>query len=187
MGERAMFRRVYFSCFVLAGALLTTSAIAADDLHMCIYESGEVSVEACNRAINSGRYQGIDLANAYINRGAEMIAKKEYDHAISDENIAIKMFPSGTLAYTNRGRAYQEKGDFKRALADFTIAIDHDRENPSAYNNRASLREQMGDRKGAIADLRRALASKPRKGKFVNAEADFKWARRNLDRLSKQP
>ena len=57
--------RVYFSCFLLAGALLSTAATAADDLHMCIYENGDVAIEACNRAINSGRYQGIDLANAY--------------------------------------------------------------------------------------------------------------------------
>jgi len=186
-GGRAMFQRVYVSCFVLAGALLSTSAIAADDLHMCIYETGEVAIEACNRAINSGRYQGIDLANAYINRGAEFIRKRDLDRGISDENTAIKMFPQSTLAYTNRGRAYQLKGDLKRALADFTTAINHDRENPSAYINRASVRDQQGDRKSAIADLKRAMVSKPRKGKFVNVENDFKRARAYLDRLSKKP
>ncbi len=66
--------RIYFSCFLLAGALLSTGAAADDDLHMCIYENGDGSIEACNRAINSGRYSGVDLANAYINRAAELIA-----------------------------------------------------------------------------------------------------------------
>src|SRR5665213_2626338 len=143
--------RIYFSCFLLAGALLSTGAAAEDDLHMCIYENGDVAIEACNRAINSGRYQGVDLANAYINRAAELIAKKDYDRGISDSNTAIKLFPQSTLAFTNRGRAYQLKGDLKRALADFTVAISHDPENPSAYINRALLREQQGDRNGAIA------------------------------------
>jgi tetratricopeptide (TPR) repeat protein len=182
-----MFQRVYFSCFVLAGALLSTSAIAADDLHMCIYEHGDVAIEACNRAINSGRYQGVDLANAYSNRAAEMIVKKDYDRAISDSSMAIKLLPQSTLAFNNRGRAYQLKGDLKRALADFTIAINHDRENPTAYINRASVHDQQGDKKSAIADLKRALASKPKKGKFVNVEAAFKRARDYLDRLTKKP
>jgi len=182
-----MLRRASVVCCLSTGVLLATGAIAADDLHMCIYENGDVAIEACNRAINSGRYQNVDLANAYINRGAELIKKKDYDRAISDENTAIKLFPQSTLAHTNRGRAYQLKGDLNRALADFSKAISFDRENPSAYINRASVREQQGDRKGAIADLKRALASKPRKGKFVNVEGDFKRARDYLERLSKTP
>jgi tetratricopeptide (TPR) repeat protein len=178
-------RGAVFSSVLLKAALLNASAEAADDLHMCIYENGDVAIEACNRAINSGRYQGVDLANAYINRAAELIAKKEYDRGITDTNVAIKLFPKSTLAYTNRGRAYQLKGDLTHALADFTVAISHDKENPSAYINRALVREQQGDKKGAIADLKRAIASKPRKGKFVNVDADFKRARENLARLSK--
>ena len=122
---------------------------------MCIYQNGDVSIEACNRAINSGRYSGVDLANAYINRAAELIVKKEYDRGISDTDVAIKLFPQSTLAYTNRGRAYQLKGDLKRAFADYSVAISHDPENPAAYINRASVREQQGDIKGAIADLKR--------------------------------
>ncbi len=78
------------------------------------------------------------------------------------------------------------KGDFKRAFADYGVAISRDRENPSAYNNRAMARYKMGDRKGAIADLRRALAAKPRKGKFVNEQADKQFARENLARLLKE-
>ncbi len=178
--------RIFFSSILLAGALAATSVRAADDLHMCIYESGDVAIEACNRAINSGRYSGTDLANAYINRGAEMIQKKDYDRGISDENTAIKLFPQSTLAHTNRGRAYQMKGDLARALADFSKAISFDRENPSAYVNRATVLEQQGNRKGAIADLKRALACKPIKGKFVNVESDFKRARDLLATLSKK-
>ena len=181
-----MLRRVFVSSFLLAGALLTTSALAADDLHMCIHESGDVAIEACNRAINSGRYSGVDLANAYVNRAAEMIRKGDYDRGISDANMSIRLFPNGTLSYTNRGRAYEMKGDLKRAIADFGVAISHDRENPSAYINRAVAREKMGDRKGAIADLKSALAAKPRKGKFVNEQADKRYARENLARLLKK-
>jgi tetratricopeptide (TPR) repeat protein len=115
-----------------------------------------------------------------------MISKGEYDRAISDANLSIELFPNGTLSYTNRGRAYEMKGGLKRAVADFGVAINYDRENPSAYNNRVVAREKMDDRKGAIADLKRALAAKPRKGKFVNEQADKKYAKENLDRLMKE-
>jgi tetratricopeptide (TPR) repeat protein len=179
-------KKIAISYCLLGGVPFATNAAAADDLHMCIYETGDVSIEACNRAINSGRYQGVDLANAYINRAAEWITKKDYDRSILDSNTAIKLFPQSTLAYTNRGRAYQFKGDLKRAFDDFSVAIRHDRENPAAYINRASVRDKQGDRKGAIADLQRALASKPRKGKFVNVESDFKRARAYLDELAKR-
>jgi tetratricopeptide (TPR) repeat protein len=66
-----------------------------------------VAIEACNRAINSGQYHDVDLANAYMNRGAEFLRKREYDRTIADANASIKLFPTGTLAYNNRGRAYQ--------------------------------------------------------------------------------
>jgi tetratricopeptide (TPR) repeat protein len=65
------------------------------------------------------------------------------------------------------------KGDLKNALADFNVATSHDHENPSAYINRASVYDQQGNRKTAIADLKRALACKPSKDKFVDVESDF--------------
>lgn len=180
-----MLRGTAFSGVLLAAGLFSAGANAADDLQMCIYENGDVAIEACNRAINSGRYQGADLANAYTNRAAEMISKKDYDRAITDASTSIKLLPKGTLAYNNRGRAYQLKGDLKRALTDFSVAINHDKENPSAYINRASVYEAQGDKAAAIRDLKRALASKPTKGKFVNVEGDFTRAREYLARLSK--
>ena len=180
-----MSRKKFFCIFLLAAICFAGGASAADDLHMCIYENGDVAIEACNRAINSGRYQGGDLADAYSNRAAEMITKKEYDRAISDATTAIKLLPTGTLSFNNRGRAYQLKGDLKSALADYSVAISHDKENPSAYINRATVREAQGDKQGAIADLKRALASKPAKGKFVDVEGDFKRSRAYLERLTK--
>ena len=173
-----------FSGFLLLGVLLATGA-AADDLKTCIYESGDVALEACNRAINSGRYSGVDLSNAYMNRGAEWLKKGNYDRAIADSTTTIKLFPKATIAYENRGLAWKIKGDFKKALADYSAAIRNDPENPGPYIKRASLREEQGDRAGAIADLRRALATKPDKSKFVNVERFYGQAREALERLSK--
>jgi len=167
------------------GSLIASPALA-DDLHTCIYESGETALQACTRAINSGDYKGVDLANAYINRGAEWLRKDDYDRAIADSTQALKLFPDSTLAHSNRGLAWKMKGDLTQALADYSEAIRIDPDNPAAYLNRADIREAQGDRQGAIDDLKRALAAKPRKGKFVNVESYYQQAREALERLSKQ-
>ncbi|MBS0243764.1 MAG: hypothetical protein JSS20_16430 [Proteobacteria bacterium] len=181
MGHQ-MFLKRYFAAVSLAGALITTAA-KADDLKMCIYENGDVAIEACNRAINSGQYSGTDLANAYINRGAEWLHKKDYDRCISDENVALKLYPKSTLAYNARASCKAGKGNFEAALADATSAIEIDRNNPGAYNTRASFREKNGDIKGARADYQSALKTKPREGKFRDVDTQLKIARESLARL----
>ena len=169
---------------VLGGLL--ASAASADELHTCIYDSSDIALQACTRAINSGEYKGVDLANAYINRGAEWLRKEDYDRAIADSTEALKLFPESTLAHNNRGLAWKHKGDLDRALADYSEAIRIDPDNPGAYINRAAIREQQGDKRGAIDDLKKALAAKPRKGKFVDVERYYQQAREALERLSNQ-
>ena len=51
---------------LLAGAV---TALAATDPEICLDDSGDVAIEACNRVINSGRYSTEEVATAYINRG----------------------------------------------------------------------------------------------------------------------
>ena len=65
----------YRACIVASGALLLTgmseSRAAADDAKICAYQSGDVAIAACTRAIKSGKYRGYELAIKYLNRGAE--------------------------------------------------------------------------------------------------------------------
>ena len=60
---------------------------------------------------------------AYHNRGFAYGAKGDYDHAIVEYGVAIRIAPKYANAYYNRGRAYRAKGDNDRAIADFKEAI----------------------------------------------------------------
>jgi hypothetical protein len=60
----------------------TTAAAAADDRATCTQASGEVALAACDRAIASGQYKGVDLARLHTNRGVERKRKGDLDGAI---------------------------------------------------------------------------------------------------------
>jgi len=49
--------------------------------------------------------------------------KGEYDKAIQDLDLAIKLKPDYARAFRNRGDAYRGKGDRDRAIADYKQAL----------------------------------------------------------------
>jgi tetratricopeptide (TPR) repeat protein len=158
----------------LTGAILLTALLAgtaaADDRDVCRVDSGDVAIEACNRVINSGRYSGRDLVDAYINRGQEYYLKKDYDRAISDASQAIRVDgKTAILAYGNRGNARSVKGEMDKAIGDYTRALRLDGNYTAALTGRGMEWEKKGDTKRAIADYRAAL-------KLPQKYQDGKWA-----------
>jgi tetratricopeptide (TPR) repeat protein len=81
-----------FVAGALCGAL---PAIAGpnEDNQACSKESGDVAIAACNRAINSRRFSGHALAIIYDNRGVEYYNKQDWDRAIADFSMTIKIDP----------------------------------------------------------------------------------------------
>ena len=43
----------------------------------------------------------------------------EYDKAIEDFSVAIRLDPNYALSYENRARAYENTGDYARAIPDY--------------------------------------------------------------------
>ncbi len=60
---------------------------------------------------------------AYYGRGLSYYNKKDYDRAIADYNLAIKLDPNYTLAYYGRGFVYKSKGKKDKAIEDFNKFI----------------------------------------------------------------
>ncbi len=73
--------------FLLAALfVLASTHVRAEDADNCVKTSGDVRITACTRAVESGRWQGTDLAWAYNNRGVVKQAKGDLDGAIADYN-----------------------------------------------------------------------------------------------------
>ena len=103
-----------------------------------------------------------DLPGAYRiyhNRGVEFIYADEYDLAIKDLTLAIKLQPNWPFSPNNLGTAYLKKGDWRAAADAFTQAIEiAERKKMGVssrpYFGRAMAFEAMGEIEKAREDYR---------------------------------
>jgi tetratricopeptide (TPR) repeat protein len=122
----------------------------------------DTHIAGCTRAIQSGQYQGADLAWAYNNRGLAWRAKGDTDRAIADYNEAIRLDPKVAPPFNNCGLAWRAKGDLERAMADYNEAIRIDPKYAPPYINRGKARGDNGELDRAIADYDEAIRVDPK-------------------------
>ncbi len=80
----------------------------------------------------------------------------DFDRAIAEYSIAIKVDPTRTESYVKRGLAWSQKGDYARAIADFDRALKLDPTLATAYDSRGVVLAARGDHEAAVADFDRA-------------------------------
>lgn len=109
-----------------------------------------------------------DNAEAYYDRGNARSSCDDYEGAIADFTMALKIglrFREAITAYGNRGMARVKSGDMDGAIGDFSEIIKRKPNNKrllcSAYRNRASVKERKGDSEGASGDRKMALLLSP--------------------------
>jgi tetratricopeptide (TPR) repeat protein len=159
---------------------------AADDSKICAKESGEIAIEACSRAIKSGRYKGRDLARQYMYRGVEQGLKKDYDLALADYGEALRIDKKHSDAFYNRCVLYNVKEDYDRALADCSQAVkfgpspnaraatsdgrlENDRARSDYYSERGFAYLKKNDSDRAILDLDNAIRLNPDNGRALKS------------------
>jgi WD40 repeat protein len=75
------------------------------DFNTCRNGAGEVAIEACTRAIETGGYKDNNLAVLYNTRGNAHVAKGDLNDAVADYSEAIRLDPKFSVAeYQNYGR-----------------------------------------------------------------------------------
>src|ERR1700731_2809285 len=136
----------------LATLIAISSPALADhqsDLEQCKFigeiSKADLSIAACDRALNDPRMTGPSRAIALSNRCGWWWAKKDPDRALSDCNEAIQLDRTYAAAYVNRGNAYLNKADASHAFADFNEAIQLDPKNAWAHTARGNLYKNKGD------------------------------------------
>jgi tetratricopeptide (TPR) repeat protein len=119
------------------------------------------AIRLYSRAIESGDLSQDDLASAHESRGYAYDHKGQYDEAIADYDVAIRLKPDDAWAYSNRGNAYNKKGEHDRAIADFDTAIRLKPDDAGLYTNRGNAFSVKGQQDRAITDYDAAIRLKP--------------------------
>ena len=193
-----MTRIVGFAGYVSAAALFlvvwtgTAQADFSQEVRRCDFGGGhpDIQIAACTRNIESGRFNGRNLAVAFSNRALAYKKKGQWDRAIGDYDEAIRLKPDFVFALNNRGNAYYGKGHFNRAIKDYDEAIRLKPDFSEAFSNRGNVYRKKGQIVRAIKDYNKAIHLNPddakvfadrglayeKKGELTQALRDFKKA-----------
>jgi tetratricopeptide (TPR) repeat protein len=136
---------LFASTMSVSAATNDAAAEPAVDVAPCATAIAEADddrvIARCGALIDNGKTLHADRAKALVARGAAFARRDQIDHAIADDDVALKLDPGADL-FNARGELHRRKGDRPRAVADFTAAL---RLNPwhevARANNRALARE----------------------------------------------
>jgi len=108
------------------------------------------------------RNRGSYLVNkSAYDLGEKKIAENEYDRALEDFNISIKMSPTNAKVFINRANIYGLKSKFDLSLSDYSKAIELDKSDAQTFFNRAITYSIMKQFDKAVADYTTALIIRP--------------------------
>ena len=116
-------------------------------------------------------------AESSFNSGIARHKSGQFDAAVEDFDIAIRLRPNFTDAYNNRGVAKHKLGQYDGAVADFDVAIRLRPDFADAYNNRGNAKHDLGQYDAAIADFDVAIRLRP---SFTDAYNSRGIAKREL-------
>ena len=164
----------HFACLVAAGPLLLSATFEAraapDDVRICAKETGDAAIDACSRAIKSGRYRGRDLARQYLYRGAERRAKEDYDLALSDFGEAAKIDNKYADAFYNRCVIFNLRKEYDRAVTECSQAV---KLGPSPNATAAVGGERLGNERTTSDYYSERGFAHLRKDDYVHAMVDL--------------
>lgn len=138
--------------------LLSPAPAAAGMIEDCVQSADRaLQIAACTQAIDSGRWEGAELAWAYGNRGNAHQAQRDPANAVADYTRALELDPDFALTWHNRGLVFAALGDFERAIADYGQALARDPEFGAAWGSRGVANRELGRFEAALGDLNRAI------------------------------
>jgi tetratricopeptide (TPR) repeat protein len=108
------------------------------------------------------------------NRGLSFESINDFNSAMRDYNLALRLNDDYAEAYSNRGNLHRRFGRHAEAIADYDMALRNSHSQPKyVFVWQGMSLEALGKRREAMDAFRRALALDP----------DFKLAKSHLDRL----
>jgi tetratricopeptide (TPR) repeat protein len=94
----------------------------------------------------------------YLQRGRELLEKREYVEALVNLNRAIELDPSQAAAYYLRGNIKDNFEDRHGAMKDYNLAIEKNPKLGDAFFARGNVKMALQDYYGAVDDYTAAIA-----------------------------
>ena len=156
---------LYHKLFKLLLIVCTALSIWFAHERVKVWKDSDVLwTDAINKYPSSEAYRnrGSYLVNkvAY-DLGKKKVAENEFDRALEDFNISIKMSSDNAKVYINRANIYGLKSRFDLALSDYSHAIALDKTDAQTYFNRAITYSIMKQFDKAAEDYTTALTLNP--------------------------
>jgi lipoprotein NlpI len=140
-------------------------------------------IKACTALIEAAQGTPQDQAKVYDRRASAYFGIGDDDHAMADDDAAIKLDPNLAAAYSGRGDIYMDREDPDRAIAEYDQALQHDAKHVAAYVGRSGAYAQKGDFDHALADASEAVRLDPKsadayetRGKAYDYKGDIERA-----------
>jgi len=114
----------------------------------------------------------------YFKRSLQCMIIGDYDNAILNCNVVLRLDTNSAATYAIRARAHFEKGDMDSAIADSTQALRLDRNNISAHIIRGNAYARNGNIDRAITDWQAVLRVEPEN---TEARANIDLARQRQE------
>ncbi len=151
---------------LLAMAFVVVAAVpAAADLNsdwaLCRTfdaNKGKEKIAACTVVIKSGRLKGDNLAIAYQQRAEGHRLLEQYDLALKDFAVAIKIGPKVAYSYLNRAEIHRLQKNYDLVISDASMAIKLDPALNASYTIRGLAYENMRNTSAARMDYNKAIA-----------------------------
>ena len=155
------------------------------------YAGAMIDMNRSLALINNDPYR----ASGYNNRALLWKSMGEYNRAIADFGVAIKLTPKRAKYYANRGEVFRLQGNLDRALSDQNRSIDMFAGEPGvalALQVRGDTLRYIGEYERALADYADSIRNEPefapaytgrgltyeRLGEYNKAKAEFQTALR---------
>jgi tetratricopeptide (TPR) repeat protein len=126
---------------------------------------------------------------SHLFKGLSYFYKNNFQEALAQANLALKINPEYERAYNVRGSSYFALAKDDQALADFNRALEIEPKYEGAYYNRGCVYLRRKQYEGAISDLDRALKIKPifasafhNRGMAHMSQGEYLWALADFNR-----
>ena len=131
------------------------------DLRDCDRPDLDRRIAACTAILHRNQDRAAWGA-AYSNRASAFRDKGDYDRALADYDMSIRLFPEVAAYWMNRGGLRSSREEFDLAITDLTKAIQLDPTLWMSFNNRSVAWREKGEYTKAKEDIDQAIRLAPK-------------------------